>query len=252
MVQGALRCLDAARRREHAHLLAADDCRYLFEYHPGRYRAGGSPGGASAGAGGSDSASDSAGSGGGSSGAIRRLIGNFKCPPTVAAASAVRLHYKECAIEQIAAALRAGARRAFVEAATWVPIPPSAASGAPDYDDRLARTLQRAFAGYDLDVRRLLRQTRSTAPDHRGTRRLPIPALLGLIHLEERELAARPLRSRIVLFDDVLTTGKHYRCCERRLHESLPEVPVCGCFIARRALPSSAGGAADVPVCYAK
>lgn len=234
MVERGLRCLEADQRRAHYHLVATDDCRYLLEYHSGRYRAG-----------------DGTGTGTGTdsgTGAVRRLIGNFKCPSLVAAASAARLHYKERAIEQIAAALRAAAGRTFVEAATLVPIPPSALPGAPDYDDRLIRTLYRAFAGYDLDVRLLLRQAQGTAPDHRAHRRLRTAALRGLIHLDEEELAARPLRSCIVLFDDVLTTGKHYRCCERRLHEASPEVSICGWFIARRVLSVPS----ELPVDYAK
>ncbi len=251
MFECDLRCLDAAQRREHCHLVVADDCRYLFEYHPGQYRPGRHSSSDSRSGGGSDSDGD----GGPGRGTVRGLIGNFKCPPSVARASAARLYYKELAIERIAAALRECAQRTFVEAVTWVPIPPSVVPGAPDYDDRLARTLHRAFAGYDLDMRLLLRQTRSTLPDHRGQRRLRAAALQELIHLDEPELAAlaaRPLRSCIVLFDDVLTTGKHYRCCERRLHEALPQVPVCGWFIARRALPAALRRAAEMPPHYAK
>ncbi len=203
-----MRALDEQRRREHCHLSAADDCRYLFEYLPGSW----------------------------GSGTVGRLIANFKCRPTLAAAHPARLHFKECAIARIAAALRACACRAFVEGATWVPVPPSVVPAESDYDDRLARTLDRAFTGYDLDLRRLLRQTHSTRPDHHGAHRLSCAALLRVIRTDVQALAERPPRTRIVLFDDLLTTGKHYRCCEQRLHELLPRIPVCGWFIARRAL----------------
>jgi predicted amidophosphoribosyltransferase len=202
-----MRPLDEHRRREHCHLGAGDDCHYLFEYQPGR-----------------------------SGSRIGQLIASFKCRPLVAAASAARLHFKERAIAQIAAALRACAGRAFVEAATWVPVPPSVVPGEPDHDDRLARTLERAFAGYDLDLRALLRQTRSTRPDHCGAHRLSRAALLQVIRPDGVALAACPVRSCIVLFDDLLTTGKHYKCCEQRLREALPRTPVCGWFIARRSL----------------
>jgi hypothetical protein len=40
-----------------------------------------------------------------------------------------------------------------------------------------------------------------------------------------------------VLFDDLLTTGKHYKCCERRLREVVADMPVSGLFVARRVLP---------------
>jgi predicted amidophosphoribosyltransferase len=202
-----MQCLDDDRRGEHCHLSATDDCRYLLEYLPAR-----------------------------PPGAVGQLIANYKCPPLLAVAGAARQHYKERAIGQIAAALRGCAARGFVEASTWVPVPPSAAWGEAGYDDRLVRTLRRAFTGYDLDLRLLLQQTRSTQPDHCRGRRVSSTALLGLIRLDAWAMRARPLRSRIVLFDDVLTTGKHYKCCEQRLHEWLPCVPVCGWFIARRAL----------------
>ena len=119
-----------------------------------------------------------------------------------------------------------------------MPIPTSLSCSEPDYDDRLWRTLQLAFAGWQADVRCLLRQRCSTAPDHRAARRLPADALQGLISLDARSLAAAPLRAGIVLFDDLLTSGKHYRCCEGHLRAWFPGVPISGCFIARRALPT--------------
>jgi hypothetical protein len=41
----------------------------------------------------------------------------------------------------------------------------------------------------------------------------------------------------IILFDDVLTTGKHFKACERRLREIDPTIAIAGVFVARRALP---------------
>jgi predicted amidophosphoribosyltransferase len=41
----------------------------------------------------------------------------------------------------------------------------------------------------------------------------------------------------VILFDDVLTTGKHFMCCKRRLREHLGDIPVTGLFIARRVPP---------------
>lgn len=199
--------LDQQRRGEHCHLGPEDDCRYLFEYVPGRPR-----------------------------GVIAQLMRSYKCRPLLAAASAPRLHFKELAIARIAALLRAHACRGFVEAATWVPVPPSAAAQEPDYDDRLERTLRIAFEGYDLDLRALLRQTRSTRPDHCREHRLSFASMLRVIRPDAEALAACPPRARIVLFDDLLTTGKHYKCCEQRLRELLPRIPICGWFIARRAL----------------
>jgi predicted amidophosphoribosyltransferase len=51
------------------------------------------------------------------------------------------------------------------------------------------------------------------------------------------------VRERIALFDDVLTSGKHYKCCERRLHEALPATPIHGVFLLRRVFPRRRFGA---------
>jgi predicted amidophosphoribosyltransferase len=44
------------------------------------------------------------------------------------------------------------------------------------------------------------------------------------------------VRAQIALFDDVLTSGKHYKCCQRRLREALPSTPIAGVFLARRVI----------------
>jgi predicted amidophosphoribosyltransferase len=109
--------------------------------------------------------------------------------------------------------------------------------GDPDYDDRLWQTLQAAFFGYDLDVRLLLRQIDNMAPDHRTGARIREQRLYERLRVDAAALALRPLRAHIILFDDVLVSGKHYRCCQKRLRESLPAIPISGWFIARRVLP---------------
>jgi predicted amidophosphoribosyltransferase len=35
--------------------------------------------------------------------------------------------------------------------------------------------------------------------------------------------------------DDVLTSGKHYKCCERKLREHRPQASIIGVFLMRRA-----------------
>jgi hypothetical protein len=106
-----------------------------------------------------------------------------------------------------------------------------------EFDDRLMRTLELAFEGYDVDLRHLLYQVRSTPADHLGSPRLPAAVLFENLCVDATSLRARPVRQRIHLFDDVLTTGKHYKCCERRLRDALPHTPISGVFLLRRALP---------------
>jgi predicted amidophosphoribosyltransferase len=80
-------------------------------------------------------------------------------------------------------------------------------------------------------------QTENMAADHASSRRLTADALFRLIGLDPEVLGLKPPRARLVLFDDVVTTGKHYKCCERRLREALADIPISGLFVARRVLP---------------
>jgi predicted amidophosphoribosyltransferase len=199
--------IDETTRAAHCYLTEQDECLHLREYFARQGYQGG----------------DS-----------NQLIFNLKIKPTVAAANAARRHYKERAIQQCAADLRASVPRDAAEQVTWVPIPPSKVPGHADYDDRLLRVLLTAFAGYDVDIRGLLRQTASTEADHTTENRLGEDTLRGVLELDRDLLAVRPPRRRVVLFDDVLTTGKHFKCCEFRLREALPDgLPILGMFIAR-------------------
>ena len=204
------RALDDSMRTDHAYLTAADRCWCLAEYHPGAsYRVS----------------------------EVNQLIVNLKCRPSIASADPRRMHYKARAMGAIARVLRAALSRSSVESTTWIPIPPSRPARDADYDDRLQRILAQAFDGYDLDLRRLLYQSEATAADHTRAHRLSAEALYRIIGLDRTLLDLRPLRARIVLFDDVLTTGKHYKCCERRLRDTLATIPIGGLFVARRVLP---------------
>ena len=209
-LRGGLLALDERLRPDHWFLDAADHCHCLADYLPGRgYRAN----------------------------EVNQLIVNLKCPPSIASIDPRRRHYKRAAIGQIARALRAALSQSAVECATWIPIPTSRPLRDPDYDDRLQRILLAAFGHYALDLRMVLYQSTATASDHASVRRISTEALYRVIGLDRALLARAPLRERIVLFDDVLTTGKHYKCCERRLREVLADIPISGLFVARRVLP---------------
>jgi len=206
---GGVNALDELARIDHPYLSGADDCWCLAEYvSGGGYRAG----------------------------RVNQLIANLKCIPSAAAANTARLRHKERAIQVIAATLRDAVDRSWAEQVTWIPIPPSRVIRHSDYDDRLLRVLRLAFEGYDTDIRAVLYQSQSIAADHTSGRRIRLESLYQRIHINWDALASRPLRSKLVLFDDVLTTGKHYKCCERRLREALPATPISGLFVARRVL----------------
>ncbi|MGC1522104.1 MAG: phosphoribosyltransferase, partial [Steroidobacteraceae bacterium] len=162
-----------------------------------------------------------------------QLIFNYKCKPTEKSA---RLRWKQQAIATIAAGLKAAIARQEAERHTWVPIPTSKLSDHPEYDDRIVKTLRRAFAGYNVDIRELFRQSVSTDADHGSNSRMTPEGLLELLIVDHDAWHRAPPRS-IILFDDVLTTGKHFKACERRLREIDPTIAIAGIFVARRALP---------------
>jgi len=215
-----LTSIDETNREHHAFLEQGDRCFFFGEYFAYKgYQGGGT----------------------------NQLIFNFKCKPSVAATNPGRRRYKEQAIEFVAAGLRRAMTQADAESMTWVPVPPSKVAGHADYDDRLMRTLAKAFSGYNVDVRSLLRQSMSTEADHNSGSRLTPDALHALMELDIAQLNALPVGQAIVLFDDVLTTGKHFKCCERRLREVVPaNVSVLGVFIARRILPDATAEFEDI------
>jgi hypothetical protein len=201
--------LDDSARIDHPYLTAADRCWYLSEYLSGPgYRGG----------------------------RVNQLISNLKCTPSVVADNPQRRRHKQRAIETVAAAVHSAVSRSWAESATWIPIPPSYAAGHADHDDRLTRILRIAFATYDTDVRTLLHCVHSHAADHLTARRIDIDSLYARILVNWAALASRPLREHLVLFDDVLTTGKHYKCCERRLRDARRDASISGLFVSRRVL----------------
>jgi hypoxanthine-guanine phosphoribosyltransferase len=59
-----------------------------------------------------------------------------------------------------------------------------------------------------------------------------------LMELNHTQLA-RPLRPIVVLFDDVLTSGKHLSVAKARIRERFPEQAVIAVLVARVSRPST-------------
>ncbi len=172
--------------------------------------------------------------------ATNQLIKNFKRTPSEISASpnARQLqYYKDKAINEIAVALRKQFPVGSIERYTFVPIPSSKMPGHADYCDRLLQTLKRAFPGFlgykSVDIRSLLRQTQSTEADHRsGSKRLKYDELLAITEIDNAHTST-PLRQELILFDDVITSGKHYKVAKQRIRERFPDQVIWGMFVAR-------------------
>ncbi len=202
------RWIDEVSRCEHRYLTPAEHCLYFGEFRPGRGAAGGP---------------------------VNALILDFKRAPRRIAAGAQPLalrYFKERAIRRVAARVRATFGRAAVERVlTFVPIPGSCAPGHPDHCDRLLRTLRHAFSGLHADIRPLLTSA-SMTPDHRQARRVSYEQLLAATRVDAAHWRVPP-RALIVLFDDVLTSGKHLQVAIARIRERAPAQAILGLVIAR-------------------
>lgn len=169
--------------------------------------------------------------GGYSFSATNSLISNFKKP--VDRRGKAEWQYKERAIRQSAAAFGCALKAEWLDAATLIPIPPSKAKTDPLYDDRLTRMLHTIRPQPPLDIRELILQKASTAAAHCSDTR-PRPETLEALYEIDKALIA-PHPHVIGLFDDVLTTGAHFKAAQSLLNKTFPGVKVIGFFIARRA-----------------
>ncbi len=160
-----------------------------------------------------------------------QLLFNLKIKPTAIAEVPTRGRHKQEAIAHAGAALRRLIAREFVEShATFVPIPCSKARADADYDNRLHRVLTQAFLGWNADVREWLTLTRSTLADHESEERLTFDELREITQLKTSGPEPRPV---IVLVDDVLNSGKHFKVARSLLRTRYPSTQVRAVFLAR-------------------
>jgi predicted amidophosphoribosyltransferase len=137
------------------------------------------------------------------------------------------------AITKAADMLREAIPTDWLKSATLVPVPPSKARDDPRYDDRLLRILQRFGSGVGIDIRELVLQGTSMAAAHESEDR-PTPADLLDVHTIDETLT-KPAPEKLVVFDDLPTTGCHFKAIAQKLGDRFPSKPVIGLFTARRA-----------------
>jgi hypothetical protein len=197
--------IDESTVGEHFSLRESDQCYYIWEYTAGK-RYDFSP--------------------------TNQLISNLKIKPSRIAQSPGRNHYKQQAINHAAAGLRHFLPQIYAEqSATFIPVPGSKATGDPDHDDRMLRVLQRAFHGWMADIRPMLELTESTPADHETTDRLSYDELLAISRL--RDPSGKALRPIVVVVDDVLNSGKHFKVAQALISAQFPTVEIRGLFLAR-------------------
>ena len=195
--------IDDLTRPDHYYLTAGDSCYFLGEYSARK---------------------------GYAYSATNNLVLNFK--KKMDKRHRPEWQYKERAIVNAAAAFRTAIKSEWFNGATLVPVPPSKAKSDAMYDDRVVRMLHAIRPSPKLDIRELIIQDASTAASHECDDR-PHPEEIAARYSLDKSLR-NGVCPVIGIFDDVLTTGAHFKACQQVLTAAFPEARIVGLFIARR------------------
>jgi hypothetical protein len=186
---------------DHSYLRADDNCVYYLEYTPHKgfnYSAG------------------------------NQFIFNLKKSPPKR--GTWEYNHKLRSMREAAETLRDTLPNDWLADSTFVPIPPSKERDDPEYDDRMTQIL-RQIGG--IDVRELVYQRESMEKTHHmGENRHTLQEIIDNYEIDEDETDPEP--AHIVIVDDVVTAGKHFKAMEHVLGDRFPGVQISGVFLARR------------------
>lgn len=206
-----LQKIDESNRSDHTYLEEDDECYYVLEYTPRQ---------------------------GFHFSATNDLIINLKKP--VDRRGRLEYRYKDQAITTAARFLRSVLSERLITTATLVPVPCSKTRNHGSYDDRIVQVLAQMTTGLAADVRELVTQTADLESFHDGCRLRP-EELRQYYEIDERLSAIRD-PTAVCIFDDILTTGSHFKAVASVINQRWPGIPVAGIFIARRYLPVAEPG----------
>lgn len=160
-----------------------------------------------------------------------RLISNLKKP--VLKRGRAEYRYKNEAINKCSAWLRIVYDSSIVwQRSTFVPVPSSKCIDDPLYDDRMVKVCEGISS--QADVRSIVFQTETTVASHtvKDGERLKLEQLLSIYGINEG--LCNPTPKHIIIVDDMLTTGTHFKAMQHTLQRRFPGIPIEGVFIARR------------------
>lgn len=116
-----------------------------------------------------------------------------------------------------------------------MPVPPSKIKTDPMYDDRLVQILKlycNAHESSVINYRELVLQKKSTFSYHSGGQPRDIDVLYNNYIIDS---SISDINDMIIIFDDIITTGAHYKAMHRILSESFPDKDIKGLFLVRTA-----------------
>lgn len=188
----------------HFDLEESDDCYYLRDYVSGEGFQGGK---------------------------TNSLIINFK--KSVEHKGKDHYQYKESAIKQIVEELVLALREnKNLDKMIFCPIPPSKQMSDPLYDDRLSKVLKMVSEHIPITFDEMLETISSHPAQHISATRLSKTELKGKIGLTSHSVD--PTGKVVVLVDDVISNGRHFKVCSEIIKDRFPGTRVIGLFIARR------------------
>jgi len=115
---------------------------------------------------------------------------------------------------------------------TLIPIPPSKRKDHADYDDRLLQSLLNVSnIEPSCQVIDLFENVDNLVPSHLAPVRPNKEVIKNNLVIDTSKIHL--LRPIIIIFDDVLTNGTHYKACKELLLTLNPNLRVIGLFIAR-------------------
>lgn len=116
---------------------------------------------------------------------------------------------------------------------TFVPMPSSKTKQHPQYDDRMAQVVR--GIGANIDMREILATITDRDPMHESSKRRDPEELEKSISVDQSLITKKP--NRILLIDDLLTTGCSFKVCSKIIRQVWPDIPIVGIFVARRVIP---------------
>jgi len=156
-----------------------------------------------------------------------QLITNLKKPTK--RKGTLEWPHKIRAIKQFALELS----NALKDGVTVTSIPTSKKREDPDYDPRLEMTLgvlAKRRKKIIIEFPIIRRETIQAA--HHGGKRNP-----NMIYKSLQWVGFKKVPEHIVLIDDVITSGSHFKACQRLIMEHHPEISVSGLFWGRTVWP---------------
>ena len=159
-----------------------------------------------------------------------RLISNLQIPISCKTENPFRYKHKISAVKHAAQAL-GKLMGDFRDVGTCVPVPPSKVRDDPEHDPRLLKVL-RAVRPPLTDIRELILLKENCDAKQKG--RTPEERSRDYRVNEEE---AEPEPTTIVIVDDVLTTGCHFKAVKTVLERRFQGASIYGIFLTRAVRP---------------